>query len=94
MLEYQNKHMKSDIHPPYFNTATFSCSCGNTWTGGATVPEINVEICSNCHPFYTGKSKLIDTRGRIEKFTKRTQKSENIIKAKTPKKPRVKKNIA
>lgn len=86
--------MKADIHPQYYNQATFTCACGNTWVGGATMPEINVEICGNCHPFYTGKSNLIDTRGRIEKFTKRTQKSVDIIKAKTPKKPRVKKNIA
>ncbi len=85
--------MKADIHPQYFPKAIMKCACGHTWTGGATVPEIDVEICSNCHPFYTGKSKLIDTRGRIEKFTKRTQKAEEILKAKTPKKPRVKKNI-
>ncbi|OGN27886.1 MAG: 50S ribosomal protein L31 [Candidatus Yanofskybacteria bacterium RIFCSPLOWO2_01_FULL_49_25] len=85
--------MKATIHPPYFEKAIFHCACGNTWTGGATLPEINVEICSNCHPFYTGKEKLIDTRGRIEKFTKRTQRHQDIAKAVQPKKPRVKKNI-
>lgn len=69
------------------------CACGKTWTSGATLPEISVEICSNCHPFYTGKSHNIDTRGRIEKFTKRIEKSENILKTKAVKKPRVKKNI-
>lgn len=57
------------------------------------MPEITVEICSNCHPFYTGKSHHIDTRGRIEKFTKRTQKHDLSIEKKTLKKPRVKKNI-
>ncbi|MEK7616074.1 MAG: 50S ribosomal protein L31 [Patescibacteria group bacterium] len=86
--------MKQAIHPQYFPTAIFKCACGNTWTGGATVPEISVEICSNCHPFYTGKSKNIDTRGRIEKFTKRTQKSQEVAKKRIPKKPRIKKNIA
>ena len=85
--------MKATIHPPYFPNAIMKCACGHTWTGGATLPEITVEICSNCHPFYTGKSKLIDTRGRIDKFTKRSQKGEDILKAKTIKKPRVKKNI-
>lgn len=69
------------------------CACGNTWTTGATMPEISVEICSNCHPFYTGKSKLIDTRGRIDKFTKRSQKFDEAASKKTAKKPRVKKNI-
>lgn len=86
--------VKNDIHPQYFPKAILKCACGNTWTGGATMPEINVEICSNCHPFYTGKSHHVDTRGRIEKFTKRTQKSEATITAKVPKKPRIKKNIA
>ena len=57
------------------------------------MPEIAVEICSNCHPFYTGASKMIDTRGRIEKFSRRVKKSEEKVLAKTVKKPRVKKNI-
>ena len=85
--------MKADIHPQYFPHAIMKCACGNTWTGGATVPEISVEICSNCHPFYTGKSKHIDTRGRIDKFTKRSQRGAEILKAKTVKKSRVKKKI-
>ena len=85
--------MKADIHPQYFPHAIMKCACGNTWTGGATLPEISVEICSNCHPFYTGKSKHIDTRGRIEKFTKRTQKHEEATNLIVPKKPRLKKNI-
>ncbi len=93
MLRYL-RNMKNEIHPQYFDKATFQCACGNTWAGGATVPQISVEICSNCHPFYTGKSHHIDTRGRIDKFTKRTQKAEEAAKAKTPKKPRIKKNIA
>ncbi len=86
--------MKSTIHPQYFEGAIFQCACGNTWTGGATMPEIKVEICSNCHPFYTGKSHHLDTRGRIEKFTKRTEKHQETSKIRVPKKPRIKKNIA
>lgn len=85
--------MKQGVHPQYFSSATFRCACGNTWTGGATMPEINVEICSHCHPFYTGKSKHIDTRGRIEKFTKRTAKHQEHATARArrgAKKPRTK----
>lgn len=57
------------------------------------MPEISVEICSNCHPLYTGKEKLVDTRGRVERFTKLHQKHEEAAKVKTVKKPRIKKNI-
>lgn len=80
--------MKQDIHPQYFPKAIMKCACGNTWTGGATMPEISVEICNNCHPFYTGTSKMIDTRGRIEKFSKRVKKSQVIKDARTPKRAR------
>jgi len=68
--------MKSDIHPKYHPNAKVKCACGNKWTTGATVPEFDVEICSNCHPFYTGKEKTVDTRGRIEKFRKRVEKQK------------------
>ncbi len=63
--------MKPEIHPKYFNDASVSCVCGNTFKTGATVPEIKVEICSECHPFYTGKQKMLDTEGRVERFNKR-----------------------
>ncbi len=79
--------MKNDIHPTYYTEAKFKCACGKHWVGGATVPELSVDICSNCHPFYTGKQHNIDTRGRIEKFTKRRQKSEDAA-LKTSKTPR------
>ena len=62
--------MKGKIHPKY-HQAKVTCACGNTWTVGSTVKEIRVEICSACHPFFTGKQKLIDTAGRIEKFKKK-----------------------
>lgn len=59
--------MKKKIHPEYFET-TVTCGCGNTFTTGSTRKELKVDICSACHPFYTGKLKYVDTAGRIEKF--------------------------
>ncbi len=64
--------MQQDLHPKYFD-AKVKCACGNSWTTGATYPEMQLEICSNCHPFYTGKDKVLDTRGRIDKFKKRAE---------------------
>ena len=64
--------MKPDIHPTYYSESTVTCaSCGNTWETGSTQSEIKTEICSNCHPFYTGKQKLVDTAGRVERFNKK-----------------------
>ena len=62
--------MKQGIHPEYV-MATVRCSCGNAFTTRSTKPELRVEICSNCHPFYTGKQKLVDTGGRVERFERR-----------------------
>ena len=62
--------MKENIHPKY-GTAEVKCACGNTFTTSSTRAEIRVEICSSCHPFFTGKQKLVDTAGRIEKFRKK-----------------------
>ncbi len=59
-----------DIHPDYQDAAV-TCSCGNTFTTRSTVNEIHAELCSECHPFYTGKQKLVDTGGRVERFTRR-----------------------
>ena len=59
--------MKTDIHPSYVE-ATVSCTCGSTLTTRSTKGDLHVEICSNCHPFYTGKQKLVDTAGRVERF--------------------------
>jgi large subunit ribosomal protein L31 len=66
----QRVTMKADIHPEYI-TATVKCSCGNTFTTHSTKAELTTELCSECHPLYTGKQKLVDTGGRIEKFEKR-----------------------
>jgi len=72
--------MKKDIHPKYYSNATVKCACGNTFTVGSTKEFIEVEVCSQCHPFYTGKEKIIDTMGRVEKFRKRLVKKEEIKK--------------
>ena len=62
--------MKKEIHPEYFD-ASVSCICGNTYTVGATHNEIKVEICSKCHPFYTGEQRIVDTEGRVERMRRR-----------------------
>ena len=68
--------MKTDIHPKYEET-TIRCACGNVLEVGSTKSDIRVEICSNCHPFFTGKQKLVDTAGRIERFRKKYEKFKN-----------------
>ena len=70
--------MKADLHPQWYADATVSCQCGNTWITGATVPEIRTEICSACHPFYTGEQRIVDTEGRVEKFMSRLQQRDRI----------------
>ena len=75
--------MKSDIHPKYFPEAKVTCACGNKFTVGSTKEKIEVEICSACHPFYTGNDKVIDTAGRVERFKTRAAK---VTAKKTPKK--------
>ena len=63
--------MKDGIHPAFYSEARVTCVCGNTFTTGSVVEEIRVDICSACHPFYTGKQKVIDTEGRIDRFKKK-----------------------
>ncbi len=65
--------MKANIHPKWYPAAVVTCACGNTWTTGATVPEIRVDICSNCHPFFTGERRIVDTEGQVDRFYKRLQ---------------------
>ena len=67
--------MKQDLHPQYYPEAKVKCACGNTWTTGSTLSEINTSICSNCHPFYTGTEIFVDTRVRVDKYKKRLEKS-------------------
>ncbi len=63
--------MKTKIHPEYHPAATVTCSCGATYTTGATKPELRAEICNQCHPFYTGEQRIVDTEGRVERMRRR-----------------------
>lgn len=73
--------MKKDIHPKYVE-ARVHCACGNTFMTRATKPEINVEICSSCHPFFTGKQKFVDTEGRVDRFHRKYGKKEKAVATK------------
>jgi len=66
--------MKAKIHPNYVD-ATIRCACGNSWQTRSTRADVHVDICSNCHPFFTGQQRIVDTAGRVERFTKRMEKS-------------------
>jgi len=74
--------MKKDIHPKYYPNAQVKCACGNTFTVGSTKEFIEIEICSKCHPFYTGREKIVDTMGRVERFRKRLVKKEEMARKK------------
>ena len=78
--------MKKDIHPKYFEKADISCACGAKYDFGSTKEKINVEICSSCHPFYTGTEKVMDIAGRVEKFKTRKAAAETKKTKKTEKK--------
>lgn len=73
--------VKKGIHPEYMETKV-TCSCGDTFTTRSTKPELHVEICSQCHPFYTGKQKLVDSGGRVERFQKRYQSHLDVKESK------------
>ncbi|MBP9822530.1 MAG: 50S ribosomal protein L31 [Candidatus Pacebacteria bacterium] len=77
--------MKQDLHPTYYPKAKVTCACGNTWHVGSTVEDIRVNVCSKCHPFYTGQEKIVDTRGRVEKFQKRVAAAKKPATKKTDK---------
>ncbi|MBI3103322.1 50S ribosomal protein L31 [Candidatus Daviesbacteria bacterium] len=68
--------MKANLHPTWYPEARVSCACGNTFVTGSTLGEIRVELCSNCHPFYTGAQKFVDTLGQIDKFVKKSEISK------------------
>jgi large subunit ribosomal protein L31 len=70
--------MKSKIHPKYYPDATITCSCGNVFKVGSTMKEMEVEICSACHPFYTGKKKLIDSAGQVDRFQKKMEMAKKM----------------
>jgi large subunit ribosomal protein L31 len=66
--------MKKDIHPAYYPEAQVVCACGNTWTTGATVEVVRTDVCSACHPFFTGEQRIVDTAGQVERFMRRLEK--------------------
>ncbi len=70
--------MKEAIHPTWYPEASVTCACGNTWVTGATIPEIRTDICSACHPFYTGEQRIVDTEGQVDRFYKRLQQRSTI----------------
>lgn len=87
--------MKKEIHPQYFTDTKVTCACGNEFTTGSTLKEIRVELCNQCHPFYTGKQKFVDTARRVEKFQEKmsrvsavaaTRKGKKVKKAAAAKK--------
>ncbi len=74
---YTYKIMKANLHPEWFPEAKVSCACGTTFITGSTVPAIRVEICSTCHPFYTGTQKFVDTLGQVDRFVKKMEVSKS-----------------
>ena len=77
--------MKAQLHPTWFDKAEVSCACGNKFLTGATVPKLEVEVCYNCHPFYTGQMKYVDTAGRVDAFMAKMGKVRGKIVSKTEK---------
>ncbi len=75
--------MKADTHPTYPPAAKVACACGSTFTTGSTMEEMHVEICSACHPYFTGKQKLLDSAGRVDRFKKRAERTQVAAKKRT-----------
>jgi large subunit ribosomal protein L31 len=71
--------MKADIHPTYYPEAKVVCACGNTWTTGSTVELISVDVCSQCHPFFTGEQRIVDTEGQVDRFYRKLQARQDYI---------------
>jgi large subunit ribosomal protein L31 len=80
--------MKTAIHPTYFVSAKVTCACGNAFVTGSAKEQLHTEVCSNCHPFFTGKQKLLDTAGRVDKFKTKQTKAASIKATTVAKKPR------
>jgi len=74
--------MKAEIHPTYFPEATIVCACGNTWKTGSTQETTRTDICSACHPFYTGEQRIVDTEGQVDRFYKKLKSHEEFEKEK------------
>lgn len=71
--------MKEEIHPTYYTDTLVVCACGNTWTTGSTIKEIHTDVCSNCHPFFTGEQRIVDTEGQVDRFYKKLQARQEFI---------------
>jgi large subunit ribosomal protein L31 len=71
--------MKDNTHPTYYPEAQVICACGNTWTTGSTIPVIHTDVCSNCHPFYTGEQRIVDTEGQVDRFYKKLQARQQFL---------------
>jgi large subunit ribosomal protein L31 len=71
--------MRQGIHPTYYPNATVICACGNTWHTGSTVEVIHTDVCSNCHPFYTGEQRIVDTEGQVDRFYKKLQARQEYL---------------
>ncbi len=71
--------MKAKIHPKYYPEARIICACGNSYTTGSTSPELKVDICSKCHPFYTGEQRIVDTAGQVDRFMKRLERTADTV---------------
>ena len=71
--------MKAKIHPKYYPEARIICACGNTYTTGSTSPELKIDICSQCHPFYTGEQRIVDTAGQVDRFMKRLERTADTV---------------
>jgi large subunit ribosomal protein L31 len=71
--------MKTGIHPEYHPEARVTCTCGNTWTVGSTAPTIRTDVCSKCHPFFTGEQRIVDAGGQVERFMKKLERRDRII---------------
>ncbi|MCJ7536710.1 MAG: 50S ribosomal protein L31 [Anaerolineales bacterium] len=71
--------MKEEIHPTFYPEALVVCACGNTWTTGSTMKEIHTDVCSNCHPFFTGEQRIVDTEGQVDRFYKKLQARQDFI---------------
>lgn len=77
---------KEGLHPKFYYDARVACACGNTWTTGSTQKEIRTDICSNCHPFYTGEQRIVDTAGQVDRFMRRLQAGSTIRTTPAPEK--------
>jgi len=80
--------MKQGIHPKWYQEAKVACVCGNTFVTGSTLPEIKVDVCAACHPFFTGEERLVDTAGQVDKFEKRRQEAKGKLLSKKEKRER------